>query len=158
MTKDIEILKDGPVCKYYKNSILDEDVSWFMENRFEVFDINVKEWNKQNFHKRVKAALNFPDYYGDNLNAFADCLGDMFNTSFKGQVLVFRNFDDFLSNDHQLAKAMLDIIAKESRTWLVKEHKLISLIQSNKPHLILPELGGVAPSWNSAEWLNNERV
>jgi len=158
LTKDIEILKDGPICKYYKNSILDEDVNWFIENRFDVYDLNVKKWNKNNMHKEIKSNLNFPDYYGENLNAFDDCLGDMMNPRYKGVVIVFRGFDEFFINARTSAEAILDIIAQESRTWLLEGQKLIALVQSNNPNLELPKLGGTNPNWNSAEWLNSERV
>lgn len=158
MTKDIEILKDGPICKYYKNLVLDKDVNWFIENRFDVYDISVKKWNKKNFHEELKLNLNFPDYYGANLDAFNDCLGDMRNPRYKGLVIVFRQYDEFINNDRKSAEAILDIIANESWNWLLNGQKLITLIQSNDPYLELPKLGGVRPNWNSSEWLNSERI
>lgn len=157
MTKDIEILKNGAICKYYKNAILDEDVSWFIENRFDVYDINVKKWNKKNFRTEIKSKLKFPDYYGENLNAFRDCLGDMRNPKYKGVLIVFREYDEFLNSENNLAITVLDIIAEESRNWLVEGHKLIALIQSNDAHLDLPKLGGTSPAWNSGEWFNDDR-
>jgi RNAse (barnase) inhibitor barstar len=157
LTKDIEILKASPICKYYKNSILDEDVNWFIDNGFDVYDINVRNWNKRNFHKHLKEELNFPDYYGENLAAFNDCLGDMCNDRYKGVVITFRQYDEFLNNERSSAEAILDILATESRNWLLKGKKLIGLIQSNEPNLELPKLGGISPSWNSAEWMNDSR-
>ena len=32
-------------------------------------------------HRRLKGALVFPDYYGENLAALADCLGDLAHPS-----------------------------------------------------------------------------
>lgn len=101
--------------------------------------------------------MNFPDYYGGNLNAFDDCLGDLYNDRYKGVVIVLREYDEFLSSDRNLAEAILDIIAAESRYWLVTGKKLIGLIQSNEPNLELSKLDGVSPSWNSAEWMNETR-
>ena len=60
--KDIEILKDGPICKYLKNGILDEDLNWFNNNNFEVIEMNCRNWNCKNAHQNLKAAPNFPDY------------------------------------------------------------------------------------------------
>lgn len=158
MTKDLEILRIGPVCKYYKNSILDGDVNWFIENRFDVYDLNVKNWNKNNMHKEIKSNLNFPDYYAENLSAFNDCLGDMMNLRYKGVVIVLRGFDEFSNNARTLAEAIIDIIAQASRVWLLQGQKLIALVQSNDPNLELPKLGGMKPNWNSAEWLNDDRL
>ena len=155
--KDIEILKDGPICKYFKNGILDEDLNWFNNNNFEIIEVNCRNWNRKNAHQNLKIALNFPDYYGENLNAFADCLTDMYNKRYKGLILVFRRYDNFVEEDGKFAEAILDIIAKESRVWLLTGQKLIGLIQSDNPDLDFPELGGTSPSWNGIEWLNENR-
>lgn len=157
MNKDLEILRNGPICKYFKSSILDEDVNWFLDNRFDVYDIDLKAWNGRNFHENLKTEFSFPDYYGGNLAAFGDCLGDMFNPRYKGVVIVFRNYDVFYNGNSKPAIAILDIIAQESRVWLLDGQKLLALIHSNEPQLELPILGGVSPGWNSKEWLNKER-
>jgi RNAse (barnase) inhibitor barstar len=155
--RDIEILKDGPISKYFKNRILDEDIIWFSNNNFEVIEMNSRNWNKKNAHQKLKTALNFPDYYGENLNAFSDCLSDMYNKRYKGLILVFRHYDDFVESDRSFAEGVLDIIAGKSRNWLLTGQKLIGLVQSDNPHIEFPELGGISPSWNSAEWLNENR-
>ncbi|MFK7908145.1 MAG: barstar family protein [Chitinophagales bacterium] len=155
--RDIEILKNGPICMYFKNSILDEDYNWFYYNNFELIDINTRNWNRRNAHQNLKIALNFPDYYGENLNAFHDCLEDLYNKRYRGLILVFRNFDNFVEEDKIFAESILDIITRESRIWLLTGQKLIVLIQSNDPHLEFPELGGTSPSWNSSEWFNSDR-
>ena len=80
--KDIEILKNGHICKYFKTAVLDEDLIWFQNNKFEMIDINLSNWTKKNFHKKLKYSLNFPNYYGENLDAFNDCLSDMFDNRF----------------------------------------------------------------------------
>lgn len=158
MTKDLEILKDGPICKYYRNSILDTDVNWFWENKFDVYDINVNKWNKINYHEKLRSSLNFPDYYGGNLDAFKDCIGDIHNPRYSGVVIVFRQFDQFLNNAGKSAETILDIISVESRLWLLNGQKLIALIQSNNPNLELPKLGGASPNWNASEWFDDDRV
>tara|TARA_R110002074_G_scaffold226957_2_gene398542 strand:- start:1960 stop:2460 length:501 start_codon:yes stop_codon:yes gene_type:complete len=155
--RDIEILKDGPICKYFKNGILDEDIIWFSNNNFEIIEMNCRNWNRKNAHQKLKIALNFPDYYGENLDAFNDCLGDLFNKKYKGLILVFRNFDNFVEEDGKFAEGILDNIADESRIWLVTGQKLIGLVQSNNPDLNFPKLGGISPSWNSSEWFDADR-
>lgn len=157
IARDLEILKDGPICKYFKNSILDEDLNWFINNHFEVFEMSCRTWNRKNAHQNLKAGLNFPDYYGENLNAFADCLTDMYNTKYRGLVIVFRHYDHFVDEDVKFAEAILDIIARESRVWLLTGQKLIVLMQSDNPDLNFPKLGGTSPSWNNREWFNEDR-
>ncbi len=155
--RDIEILRRGPICKYHNNGILNEDFSWFSDHNFEVIDMDCRTWNKNNFHKKIKEAMFFPDYYGENLNAFIDCLGDMFNNSYRGLVLIFRNFDRLVEEHRPSAEGILDCIAWTSREWLVEGHKLICLIQSSDPDLQFPKLGGISPDWNGAEWFDANR-
>ncbi|NER17355.1 barstar family protein [Spongiivirga citrea] len=157
ITKDIEILRDGPICMYFKNGILNEDLDWFNRNRFEIIDINCRKWNRKNLHKNLKNALSFPDYYGENLNAFADCLSDMYDKKYRGLILVFRYYNNFVEEDGNIAEAILDIMAKESRIWLLNGQKLIGLIQSDDPNLTFPEIGGTSPSWNTKEWFDKNR-
>ncbi len=152
--RDVEILKDGPICMYHNNGILDDDFNWFSSNNFEVFEMNCHSWTKKNLHKKMKEALYFPDYYGENLNAFYDCLGDMLNTKYRGLVLIFRNYDNLVEQHRPTSEGILDSIARTSREWLIEGHKLICLIQSNDPDLHFPELGGLRPNWNGAEWFD----
>lgn len=155
--RDIEILRDGPICMYRTNRILNEDVSWFSDHNFEVIDMDCRSWTKGNFHQKLKEQLFFPDYYGMNLDAFQDCLSDMFNKKYRGLIFVFRGFDNLVDQTRSASEGLLDSIARTSREWLLDGHKLICLIQSNVPNLSFSELGGLKPSWNGNEWLDNER-
>lgn len=44
---------------------------------------------KENPHEYIKSQLNFPDYYGNNLDALYDCLGDI-SSPYK---IIIRNSD-----------------------------------------------------------------
>lgn len=155
--RDLEILRDGPICLYHNSGMLNKDCSWFSDNNFELIDINCGTWTKNNIHSKIKEALFFPDYYGENLAAFYDCLSDMYNTKYRGLVLIFRSFDHVVAEKRNLAEGILDAIALTSREWLIEGHKLICLIQSSDPDLELPKLGGLHPVWNNEEWLNANR-
>ena len=60
---------------------------------------NVKYWME--VHPIIRDALNFPDYYGCNLDALWDCLTEMvitdepINILFLGIELIEEKFDDF---------------------------------------------------------------
>lgn len=155
--RDIEILKNGAICKYFRNAVLDEDIDWFSNNNYKIIEMNCRNWNRKNAHQNLKVALDFPVYYGENLDGFADCLTDMYNKMYKGLILVFKRYDNFVEEDGKFAEAILDIIASESRVWLLTGQKLIGLIQSDNPDLNFPELGGTSPSWNVAEWFDTDR-
>ena len=81
----------------------------------------------------------------------------MYNKRYRGLILVFRRYDNFVEEDWNFAEAILDIIAGESRVWPLTGQKLIGLIQSDHSNLHFPELGGTSPSWNSAGWFDADR-
>lgn len=155
--RDFEILRAGSICKYFRSEILNKDITWFQNNKFRIVEMNTRKWDRNNVHKNLKTALDFPDYYGENLAAFSDCLGDLYNEKYKGLILVFKHYCQFVKQDKEVAEALLDIISRESRIWLLTGQKLIGLVQTDDPDLEFPQLGGVSPSWNSAEWLNENR-
>ena len=158
MERDIRILRDGSICKFFKSAVLNEEIEWFNENHFEVVEMDARNWNGKNIHKNLKEALNFPDYYGENLDAFDDCIDDKYNERYKGLVLAFRHYDNFIEEDKEFGEAILDILACKSREWLVFGRKLIVLLQSDNPDLELSKLGGISPSWNGAEWFDKDRT
>ena len=45
----------------------------------------------ESFHAFIAQALDFPDYYGENLDALADCLGDICHPV---EVSICRKFDN----------------------------------------------------------------
>ncbi len=37
----------------------------------------LRDW--KSFHSEFRKRLDFPDYYGENMNAWIDCMGDLVN-------------------------------------------------------------------------------
>ena len=153
-----QMLKEGAITKYHKTSVLNEDISWFENNRFEIIQINCRKFNKNNFHKHIKEALNFPDYYGENMSAFDDCISDLGDKKYRGLVIVFNHFDDFYNDNKSLALRIIDSIARESWYRLVDGNYLLGLVQSSDPWLEIESVGGSLPQWNSNEWFNENRI
>ena len=50
---------------------------------------------EKNPHEYIKNKLNFPDYYGSNLDALYDCLGDI-STKCKITIINSQNLDSSL--------------------------------------------------------------
>jgi len=62
----------------------------------EVSRIDVKNVNsKAGFLKKVADGLEFPDYFGMNWDALADCLGQTCGTTAGGRVIILTGFGGF---------------------------------------------------------------
>ncbi len=101
--------------------------------------------------------LQFPDYYGKNLNALNDCLSDLEIPDRGGVVLVFFAFDSFAEKFPDFAWGLLDIIAGRSRVFSLKGKRLMALAQSVDPKLEMNPIGACPVLWNPDEWLNEKR-
>jgi RNAse (barnase) inhibitor barstar len=154
---DIQILQEGAICKYYSNAILDEDLTWLRDNLYWVIDIDTRNWTVKTAHTCIKKQLDFPDHYGENMNAFRDCLRDIYPANHKGLVIVFRHFDHLATEDKSFCEGLLTVIDRQSREWLLFGKRLIGIAQSDDPHIEFDKVGGYHPGWNSREWLASER-
>lgn len=152
------IVRNGPIVKYFSSEILEKHINELDKMRYHVIDISVSGWTKDNAHKKIQEAFNFPEYYGDNLAAFEDCLNDMFNRNNRGLVIVFRHFDSFYSKEQGFSEGILDSIVRMSWGWLLAGQRLITMVQSGNPDFEINKVGGFEPSWNGWEWLNSTRV
>ena len=152
-----KILSDGPISMYHDMAILDKDLKWFEENNYTVFDFDTMNWTIKQAHSDIKNKMDFPDYYGANLNAFNDCLGDTYTTDHKGQVIVFQHFDIISKKEKDFCQGLLDVIANNSRSWLLTGQRLIGIVQSDDPNIFYDNVGGNPPYWNRQEWFDASR-
>jgi RNAse (barnase) inhibitor barstar len=64
-------------------------------------------------HGALASMLDFPSYYGRNLDALHDCLGELITAlPPSGLALVFRRFDRFESRQPVFAEGLLEVIAE----------------------------------------------
>jgi len=114
-------------------------------------------------HRALAAALGFPDYYGNNLEALNDCLGDVAAGEYgapsdaTGLVLVLMGFDTFAASHRSSAQALLDIFAGQARNAALFGHRMFCLVQSGDPKLTFEPVGAMSVEWNDAEWLDAKR-
>lgn len=127
---------------------------WLTEHGYRVVRFDAAQWHtRADFHRDTKAALDFPDYYGNNLDAFNDCLRDVAMYQYgaspadTGTVLVFANYDAFAGRDPLAARAVLDIVATQARTGALFGHRMLALVQSNDPDLTIAPVGASPVAW-----------
>ena len=151
-----DLIENGSVIMFWKNSLMERNIEQLKQEGFDVYDFDCTNWDEKKIHKDLAETLNFTDYYGENLDAFNDCLSDV-ETENKGFVLIFRNYDVFSHKHSELAYDLLDIIQTQSWRFLIKGTVLMSFVQSNDINLTFPPIGRMRADWNIEEWSDDSR-
>lgn len=66
---------------------------------------------------RIAAALRFPEWFGGNWDALADCLGDLSWLDGAGQLLVFDDAWGWRERDGEDFATLLDICGEAAQGW-----------------------------------------
>lgn len=134
---------------------LGDTTGWLADHGYQLVHLQAGDWATQaDFHRDVKAALDFPDHYGHNLDAFNDCLGDVVEYAYgasrdaTGTVLVFTRYDAFAAREPRAAHVVLDIITGHARHAMLIGHRMLCLVQSNDPDLGFDPVGNTAVNWD----------
>jgi len=155
---DYRLLRDGGLWLYYSVSVLGEDVAWLRDEQYLVHEFDCKTWRSEDdFHVGVAATLNFPDYYGQNLNAFNDCIRDVEVPDEAGLALVFHHVDSLPTDGASFFPGVVDILTGAIRTNLLIGRRLVILLHSDNPAIRFEPVGSVPIPWNPREWLNAKR-
>jgi RNAse (barnase) inhibitor barstar len=155
---DWRLLHNSPIALYYRAEILAEDLAWLRTQGYAVDEFDSSKWDSAaGFHSDVELRLGFPDYYGQNLDAFNDCMRDIEIPNSGGRAIVFHRFDTFAKREPSVAQAVLDIMAKSAWRSLLVGRRLLTLVQSDDPGIMLETVGAHPVIWNPREWLNKDR-
>jgi RNAse (barnase) inhibitor barstar len=155
---DWQLLQNSPITLYVRQSVLEADIAWFNANEYRVLALEVTEnHSPEGLLLELGQVLEFPNYYGRNLNAFNDCLSDVEVPHSGGLVLALRQFDTFSRSNYAFAQRILDICAKNCRRFLLTGRRFIVLVQSNDPRVAFEAVGATEVAWNPQEWLSSRR-
>lgn len=155
---DWRLLQNSPVTLYFRREVLEGDLSWFRSEGYRVCSLRTGSCASLDaLLVALGGLLSFPDYFGRNLNAFHDCLGDVDVPDAGGLVLVLDEFAPFAASFRHKAQAVLDICAVQSRRFLMAGRRFLVLVQSDDPMLELEPVGSSPVLWNPREWLNASR-
>ncbi len=86
---------------------------------------------KDQFLMQAATALKFPDYFGYNWDAFADCLTDMEWHKRDGFVILYDNFDPLAANERNEFEVALEIFKESSEFWRGQGKLMIVLLSGN---------------------------
>lgn len=161
---DYRLAVRGCVVLYWSRTVLRRDVAWLRERRYRIVNLDTSRWlNEHDMHTSLAIALNFPDYYGHNLDALTDCLGDVADGDYgwsakdEGLVLIMEGFDQFIRRETRAGHHLLDVFAGQARTASLVGNRMLCLVQSDDPDLKLEPIGATAVGWNDSEWLDSNR-
>lgn len=152
------------ITLYWRRELLDQAVTRLRDERFAVVEVDASGWaTEDDLHRDIAAALDFPDYYGRNLDALNDCLRDVVDGEYGvppdavGFVLALTHYDRFHRACPRQAQVVLDILADRGRSAAVFGRRVLCLVHSDDPDIVFQPVGAMPVMWNPAEWLNARR-
>jgi RNAse (barnase) inhibitor barstar len=152
---EISILRDGSINKYISLKVLESDIDWFTKKGYKIFKLNCEEWMSiADFHDQVSIMLEFPGYYGRNMDAFGDSIHSLEFEDYKGILIIFLHYDVFATRFHREAGIVLDEISLASRRYLIDGKRLIALVHTDDANFSLPSIGPYSIPLNSKESLS----
>lgn len=161
---DFRLVHNAFVTLYWQLSVLAETVGWLKVHGYDVVEFDASTWvSDADMYDDFASRLDFPDYFGRNLDALNDCMSDVavgdygWRKDATGLVIVLRAFDTFAVVERRTAQIMLDIFADRARSAILVGHRMICLVQSDDPKLTFEPVGATPVMWNDAEWLDSKR-
>jgi hypothetical protein len=162
---DWQILRDGGITLYCRPKYLAEDVQWLASRNYAIYNFDCAKWRSDDeLYSDFASVLRLSEWWGRdwgrNLDALDDCLSDLPIRDDGGAALVLRRFDAYargcgaalVSSGGSRADALLDIVVRASRLFLLTGKRLLTLVQTDDRQFKLPSLGVVSPVWNRREW------
>ncbi|WP_020469670.1 barstar family protein [Zavarzinella formosa] len=146
------LLLNSPVALYGPSERLRRHIAALESYGYRCPAFDCGEWaSEADMHRALATGLEFPAYYGHNLDALNDCLGDLDVPEAGGVALVLWRFDRFARLLAVRTWDVLDVIASASWVHRLYGRRLLGLIQSDDPDLHFPPVGARPVMWVSWE-------
>lgn len=102
--------------------------------RFYYLDGNIIH-SKTEFLQTASKVIEFPDYFGQNWDAFEECIQDFGNGTERGFVLLYDMPDFFIDEDETEWAIALDVLQDAVDYWQDTDSPLYVLFKSQHPEL-----------------------
>lgn len=130
-------------------------MDWLARHGYHLVHVDCATWRGEtDLHAAMAKALDFPRYYGKNLNALRDCLDDVACYAYgtredaTGTVLVLNHYDAFARIDSWTANRVLDIIAATAHSASIIGHRLFCIVQTDDANIKFRDVGATSVRWS----------
>ncbi|GAB2881760.1 barstar family protein [Uliginosibacterium flavum] len=107
---------------------------------FNVYRIDLgKARNADSLHRILARGLHFPDWYGGNWDALADCLTDMSWNEADGYLLILVHAETLQAADPACFSSLLEVLNETVTAWQTQKISFCCLLTGT--HTELPVLG-----------------
>lgn len=136
---------------FQRDVVLSRTVEALRKLGYWIVEADASRWDAAAMFEAVARALDFPEYFGNNLDALNDCLSDVAEGQYgwpreaAGLAVVLRRFDAFWTRERDLAQALVDIAVRQSRYGLLFGHRIPWLLQVSDIPVALDPVGRETP-------------
>jgi hypothetical protein len=137
-----EVLKNRDLANIYR---CDDDTARTLFHAgptagFNVYRIDLGRARKaEDVHRIFGKALHFPEWYGANWDALADCLTDMSWNEADGYLIILQSFSALISNDPAALETLIGLLRDTSEAW--KKQRVSFWVLFIGDELSLPGIG-----------------
>lgn len=142
---DWQLLQNSSIHRYRSDDEMERTATGLARLGYAIHHFDAGSWRDEDeVHNALAAELNFPSYYGRNLDALNDVFRDIAqygygsDPSTTGTVLVLAGYGSFAVHNFKLAHALLDIFARNARLGLLVGHPMLCLISTKND---FPDVG-----------------
>ena len=105
---------------------------------FNVYRIDLgKARNATTLHRILAKGLHFPDWYGGNWDALADCLTDMSWNEADGYLLILQGAEVLQAADPACFATLLNVLKEAVTNWQTQKISFCCLLSGSHPELPL---------------------
>ncbi len=149
---------------YHRSRFLLDDIARCRAAGWSVIEFHTEGWvDSATMHDDLAEGLGLPPYYGRNLDALNDVLGEVsagrfgFPADAAGGALVLHRFEGLVGAKPGLAEALVDVVSIATVRAVEHGWPLAVMIQSNDPDLSPLHTAPTAIGWNRSERRRSDR-
>jgi hypothetical protein len=134
---DWQLLQNSSVHRFRSEHEMERTAEGLADLGYAIHSLGAGTWRHEDeMHTALAAELEFPSYYGRNLDALNDVFTDIAEYRYgsdpntTGTVLILAGYESFTRHSPGLAQSLLKIFARSARHGLLVGHPMLCLISA----------------------------